>query len=69
MIVEVEEPAVGGRERGFGIMQENRLPKPNVFATMEAMFRQAGFKDFKTDNWTDKHYYGIGTKSIIPIIK
>jgi len=28
------------RERGFGIAQENRLPKPGILANMEALFRR-----------------------------
>ncbi|MEN8613798.1 class I SAM-dependent methyltransferase [Dehalogenimonas sp. THU2] len=30
---------------------------------MEAMFRQAGFKDFTHQNWTEKHYYGTSEKT------
>lgn len=29
---------------------------------IEAMFRLAGFKDFRCDNWTEKHYYSLGLK-------
>ncbi|MEL7562690.1 class I SAM-dependent methyltransferase [Dehalogenimonas sp. 4OHTPN] len=29
---------------------------------IEAMFRWAGFKDFRCDNWTEKHYYSLGLK-------
>ncbi len=29
---------------------------------METMFTQAGFIGFKTENWTDKHYYGVALK-------
>lgn len=29
---------------------------------VEAMFRAAGFKEFKSENWTEKHYYGVATK-------
>ena len=29
---------------------------------MEELFAGAGFKDFKSANWSDKYYYGIGVK-------
>jgi len=29
---------------------------------MEALFAKAGFKGFKSSNWTEKHYYGVGVK-------
>jgi ubiquinone/menaquinone biosynthesis C-methylase UbiE len=44
---------------------DNPGPPQKIRLTMEKMeelFAGAGFKDFKSANWSDKHYYGIGVK-------